>query len=108
MSDFGGQSEMTGSSDDDTPEPPKASLSDFKATVNRKAEYVFPLFQKGQSARRATVSQFHGKVRIDIREYYLEDDEWKPGRKGISLDLAQWRELLKVAPLIDEATDALS
>ncbi len=32
--------------------------------------------------RFVRVSEFKGKVRIDIREYYTADDELKPGKKG--------------------------
>ena len=32
-----------------------------------------------------SVKKFHGKTLVDIREYYQEKEESKPGRKGILL-----------------------
>lgn len=44
--------------------------------------------------RFATVSEFKGKVRVDIREYYMTDDgERRPGKKGISLSIEEWKKL---------------
>lgn len=44
--------------------------------------------------RFATVSEFKGKVRVDIREYYMTDDgERRPGKKGISLSMDEWKKL---------------
>jgi hypothetical protein len=44
--------------------------------------------------RFVSVSLFKGKVRVDVREYYLDDNgERKPGKKGISLSLDEWKKL---------------
>lgn len=44
--------------------------------------------------RFATVSEFKGKVRVDIREYYMTDEgERRPGKKGISLSMEEWKKL---------------
>lgn len=44
--------------------------------------------------RFVSVSLFKNKVRIDIREYYLDDNgDRKPGKKGISLSLDEWKKL---------------
>lgn len=32
-------------------------------------------------SRRVTVSDFKGKQLVNVREYYLKDDEWLPGKK---------------------------
>ena len=37
--------------------------------------------------RYATVSEFHGRKMVNIREYYEADGEIKPGRKGECSDL---------------------
>ena len=41
-------------------------------------------------------------------EYYLDGDEWKPGKKGISLDAKQWEALAGFTELINEAIEELS
>ncbi|CAE1298778.1 SPRTN [Acanthosepion pharaonis] len=53
--------------------------------------------------RYATVSEFRGKVMVGIREYYEADGELRPGRKGISLNLEQWKRLKDSIPEIEEA-----
>ena len=46
------------------------------------------------NSRFVTVSKFKNKVRVDIREYFLNaDGERKPGKKGISLSLDEWKKL---------------
>ena len=43
-----------------------------------------------------TVSEFKNRVRVDIREYYLnEDGERKPGKKGISLSMDEWKKIVE-------------
>ncbi|KAH9387635.1 Ssb-c31ap [Tyrophagus putrescentiae] len=58
--------------------------------------------------RYLTVSQFKNRVRVDIREYYLNDEgERKPGKKGISLSLEEWKKIVanmdKIKKAIKEA-----
>ncbi|XP_002165392.1 RNA polymerase II transcriptional coactivator isoform X1 [Hydra vulgaris] len=55
--------------------------------------------------RRVTVDEFRGKKLISIREYYTDKNsgEEKPGKKGISLTLEQWQELVKVVEAVNEA-----
>jgi len=45
------------------------------------------------NTRFVTVSEFKGKVRVDIREFYNADGELRPGKKGISLSLPEWQKL---------------
>jgi len=52
--------------------------------------------------KRATVRAFKGTVLLDIREYYGEDNQEKPGKKGISLTLEQWEALRESASAIDQ------
>uniref|UniRef100_A0A3Q1D252 Activated RNA polymerase II transcriptional coactivator p15 n=1 Tax=Amphiprion ocellaris TaxID=80972 RepID=A0A3Q1D252_AMPOC len=48
------------------------------------------IFQIGKM-RYVSVRDFKGKVLIDIREYWMnQDGEMKPGKKGISLSPEQW------------------
>ena len=49
--------------------------------------------------RRISLSSFKGKRLINIREYYEDkkSGEMKPGKKGITLNPAEWKNLLAVA-----------
>ncbi|TMW66155.1 hypothetical protein Poli38472_003920 [Pythium oligandrum] len=59
------------------------------------------------SKRRITVRFFRTAVLVDIREYYEQGSEMKPGKKGISLSKDQWRGLHKIEPEISEAIQEL-
>lgn len=83
------------------------SLRDFSVSVKNQTQYVFPLSETRTGKRQVTISMFKNKVRVDIREYYLNNEEWLPGKKGISLDLEQFEELEKLLPLIKESCDEL-
>jgi hypothetical protein len=52
-----------------------------------------------------SVRTFKGKPLVDIREYYKdkETEEMKPGKKGISLSLELWKELVEKTPEIQAA-----
>jgi len=51
--------------------------------------------------RRATVRAFKGALLLDIREFYEQGGEEKPGKKGISLSLEQWESLKSHMDTID-------
>lgn len=51
--------------------------------------------------RRVGVSKFRNNTLINIREYYENDGELKPGKKGISLSIEQYKALLKAIPAIN-------
>lgn len=54
--------------------------------------------------RFVTVSEFRNKMRVDIREFYLNDEgEKKPGKKGISLSHEEWKKLKELTAEIDKA-----
>ncbi|XP_074604572.1 single stranded-binding protein c31A [Brevipalpus obovatus] len=54
--------------------------------------------------RFISVGAFKNKVRVDIREYYLDDKgEKKPGKKGISLSMEEWEKLKDLISDIDKA-----
>ncbi|GAA6047378.1 hypothetical protein JCM3770_001274 [Rhodotorula araucariae] len=57
--------------------------------------------------KRAVVSNFKGKTLIQIREYYNDAGEWKPGKKGIALPVEAWDRLKKAVGVIDDAIDDL-
>ncbi|XP_015672501.1 activated RNA polymerase II transcriptional coactivator p15 isoform X1 [Protobothrops mucrosquamatus] len=65
------------------------------------------MFQIGKM-RYVNVRDFKGKVLIDIREYWMDQEgEMKPGRKGISLNPEQWSQLKEQISDIDEAVRKL-
>ena len=80
----------------------KIPLKSFSTTEKIETSYVFPL-SEGKNPKRVTVSKFKGKVRIDLREFYSNNDEFLPGKKGINLDIEQFEEFKKLLPIIDEA-----
>ncbi|KAK0195590.1 transcriptional Coactivator p15-domain-containing protein [Armillaria mellea] len=51
--------------------------------------------------KRATVRSFKGMPLLDIREFYGQEGDEKPGKKGISLSLEQWNTLKKGVDTID-------
>ncbi|EGO25440.1 hypothetical protein SERLADRAFT_465594 [Serpula lacrymans var. lacrymans S7.9] len=51
--------------------------------------------------KRATVRKFKGAVFVDVREFFGNPGEEKPGKKGISLGLEQWEALKSGASTID-------
>ncbi|XP_053909148.1 LOW QUALITY PROTEIN: activated RNA polymerase II transcriptional coactivator p15-like [Cuculus canorus] len=65
------------------------------------------MFQIGKM-RYVSVRDFKGKILIDIREYWMDQEgEMKPGRKGISLNPEQWNQLKEQISDIDDAVRKL-
>ncbi|KOC68927.1 Activated RNA polymerase II transcriptional coactivator p15 [Habropoda laboriosa] len=61
------------------------------------------------SNRKVTVKHLKGKLYVDIREmYYDKDANLKPGRKGICLNMSQWRKLLSVLEDVDKVVKSKS
>ncbi|KAL3319026.1 Transcriptional coactivator [Cichlidogyrus casuarinus] len=56
-----------------------------------------------------SVRNFKGRQFIDIREYYMDksDGQLKPGKKGVALNVDQWRVLKSVISDIDEKTEVI-
>ncbi|XP_021900471.1 RNA polymerase II transcriptional coactivator KIWI-like [Carica papaya] len=52
--------------------------------------------------RRVSVRNWQGKTWVDIREFYVKDGKQLPGKKGISLNIDQWRVLVNHVEEIDE------
>jgi hypothetical protein len=43
--------------------------------------------------KKVRLTRFHGMTLIDIREFYSENGELKPGKKGVCLTEQQWMRL---------------
>ena len=58
--------------------------------------------------RFISVSSFRGRLKVDIREYYVNDKgERLPGKKGISLSLDEWKKLKDYVDDVDGALKKL-
>lgn len=87
------------------PEKPakKVKAETSKSSGASKEKAGDGMFQIGKM-RYVTVRDFKGKVLIDIREYWMnQDGEMKPGKKGISLNPEQWNQLKEQMTDIDDA-----
>ncbi|XP_068107352.1 activated RNA polymerase II transcriptional coactivator p15 [Hyperolius riggenbachi] len=61
------------------------------------------MFQIGKM-RYVSVRDFKGKVLIDVREYFMDQQgEMRPGKKGIALNPEQWTQLKEQMSDIDDA-----
>lgn len=74
-----------------------------RPTVHVDSEGRFELGNK----KLLDVRKFKGKILIDVREYYEEGGALKPGRKGISLSLEQWRALESIVGEVDKKIETL-
>lgn len=52
--------------------------------------------------RFVSVSEFKGKMLVNIREYYEKEGKLNPGKKGISLSRDQYLALKKTIKIIDD------
>jgi len=84
-------------------EAASTGASETKATSGDSTS-VFKL----SDLRQLSVRTWKGKVNIDIREYYSSGGELKPGNKGISLTVDQWKRLQGYVADINQAVSKLS
>ena len=57
-----------------------------------------------KSNRMVTVTPFMGKLKVHIRQCYVnEEGEKKPGKNGIVLDLEEFEALVKVVPKVQDS-----
>ncbi|KAL8645267.1 MAG: hypothetical protein Q9210_006806, partial [Variospora velana] len=95
----------------DAPKPKKKKMK-AEATTGKKGgdggffetcDADFPDHEKLSNNRRITISDFKGKTMVDIREYYEDKStgEMMPGKKGISLPVAQFQSLVTLLPEIE-------
>ncbi|KAG1802853.1 transcriptional Coactivator p15-domain-containing protein [Suillus plorans] len=94
-----------GHSDNQSPTGSKKKSThdnDVEVFTSSEGERYVQLGQK----KRVTVREFKGKILVDIREFYGKDEEdEKPGKKGISLNADQWACLKKSINTIDSFFD---
>ena len=46
------------------------------------------------------MGEYRGRKHVSLREFYLKDGAWLPGKKGINLSVEQWRCLKAAAPRV--------
>ncbi|KAK4201646.1 transcriptional Coactivator p15-domain-containing protein [Triangularia verruculosa] len=79
-------------------ERPKAALSGGKGTDGEGNAY----WELGNN-RRVGASKFKNATLVNLREYYTAPDgELRPGKKGISLSIDQYKAFLKAIPQLNE------
>jgi hypothetical protein len=55
---------------------------------------VIARFEKNSKEEvRLSVELFHGRRIINLRVYYREGEEWKPGRQGLALGVERYKDL---------------
>ncbi|KAI9336091.1 transcriptional Coactivator p15-domain-containing protein [Obelidium mucronatum] len=90
--------------DEDEEQPQKSAAASKKQkkqpSTAASEETVYNLSSK----KRAKIGEYKGFKYADIREYYEEkgSGEWKPGKKGITLNKAELQELKKVIDTLIE------
>ncbi|KAK4669162.1 uncharacterized protein QC763_200560 [Podospora pseudopauciseta] len=79
-------------------ERPKATPSGGKGTDGEGNAY----WELGNN-RRVGASKFKNATLVNLREYYTTPDgELRPGKKGISLSIDQYKAFLKAIPQLNE------
>ena len=57
-----------------------------------------------KSNRMVIVTPFMGKLKVHIRQFYVnEKGEKKPGKNGITLELEEFGELVKLIPKVQDS-----
>lgn len=55
---------------------------------------VIASFEKNAKEEvRISVDIFHGRRLINMRVYYRDEGEWKPGKQGIALSVDRYKDL---------------
>eukprot|EP00039_Didymoeca_costata_P006820 m.93688 g.93688 ORF g.93688 m.93688 type:complete len:226 (-) comp13406_c0_seq3:1049-1726(-) len=74
----------------------KPSAIQNPATIITKPAPPTAIFLNEHGQKRITVNIFNGSILLHFREYYkAENNEMKPGNKGITINLREWHALKK-------------
>ncbi|XP_063974528.1 activated RNA polymerase II transcriptional coactivator p15 isoform X2 [Diachasmimorpha longicaudata] len=87
--------------------PEEKAESSKKPKTSSKANEEEPSWDLGNN-KKLVVRFFKGKLYVDIREYYEKDGEERPSKKGISMGLPQFTELMKVIKEVEDVVKVKS
>uniref|UniRef100_A0A8D8TYP5 RNA polymerase II transcriptional coactivator n=1 Tax=Cacopsylla melanoneura TaxID=428564 RepID=A0A8D8TYP5_9HEMI len=72
--------------------------------MKEEEEGVYKSWQL-DNTRFVKVKEYRGKLYVDIREHYEKNGQMLPGKKGILLNLAQFKVLKDAAPEINSVIE---
>merc|ERR1712058_121636 len=78
-------------------EPKKSKPKEEEIVLSEKTWHL-------DKDRQVSLKKFHGKMIVDIREFYVDklSREMTPGKKGIALTLEQLKAFKSLLPQLDE------
>ncbi|KAK0741215.1 transcriptional Coactivator p15-domain-containing protein [Schizothecium vesticola] len=85
------------------PTPPLSKSTEKKSTEKKNTDAEGNEFWELGNKRRIGTSSFKNTLLVNIREYYEQDGQFKPGKKGISLTVDQYRALVQAIPQLNES-----
>ncbi|KAI0455906.1 transcriptional Coactivator p15-domain-containing protein [Xylaria acuta] len=93
--------EDAASTDEEVAKPSKKAKTKTTSEGNPGKDSEGNSFWPLGTTRRITIQNFKGKTYVNIREYYENNGELRPGKKGIMLPLEQYNALLTAIPAIN-------
>jgi len=83
-------------------QPSKDNEDDLEVPFELEENDIFAF---ALSAKRfCRVKTYKGKVYVDVREYFEDDeDKWSPSKKGLMITIKEWEKLKKHVQEIDKA-----
>ncbi|TVY33659.1 putative RNA polymerase II transcriptional coactivator [Lachnellula occidentalis] len=87
--------------DGKAPKSKKSKKAASASTAKASSESKFWELSSSNTPRRVEISEFKGSKLVNIREFYQKDDEYLPGRKGISLSIDQYKAFVNAIPAIN-------